>query len=602
MSRTWSFYKSFKNLIVGVNIRTKLLFLSALLILLLSISSVSADSSIDDSNLDIGSNLGIDSNLDLNADLYADLNNSDDFNNLNNYDYSNNYVDYSDILEGDSSNLEIEKNNHFNKLSSNNLSSNSLSSNELNSNQLNSNQLNSNSISNSNSNSNQKANSKDSRLILLNDKNLKVNGTEEKYFIKLVDGNGNPIPYADLIFNIDSSIEFVGGTVRTDENGIAYIFMDFSYPGPYTVYASFEGDGNHNPSSTLSSTVSVYKDTEISSLQSYGYLGENFSFKITSCGEPVSNQKVLISIDNKNYTATTDSEGIAKVKLPNQQKTYSISCNFSNRVYYYGSSLSKNVPVYKRAFTQPNCYALLRKSTFTVTLKGADGKILSNRTLRFIVDGKEYNKTTNSKGAASINIDLERGEYRINYYFNTDGVYGPLSNYTDLNVVDPSGQYKMLLNVKSSASAKIYLTGGGYATVTSLIKSTAKSITKKYKTNFEKAVAIYNYVRDNLDYQYYYNTRKGATKTLKTKSGNCCDHANLVVALCRASGIPARYSNSKYCVFGSGLRSGHVWAQIYVGDTWYSADATSSRNTLGHIENWDTKTNKKDYNFRNLPF
>ena len=137
MSRTWSFYKSFKNLIVGVNIRTKLLFLSALLILLLSISYVSADSSIDDSNLDIDSNLGIDSNLDLNADLYADLNNSDDFNNLNNYDYSNycdysnNYVDYSDILEGDSSNLEIEKNNHFNKLSSNNLSSNSLSSNEL---------------------------------------------------------------------------------------------------------------------------------------------------------------------------------------------------------------------------------------------------------------------------------------------------------------------------------------------------------------------------------------------------------------------------------------------------------------------------------------
>lgn len=586
---------------VGVNIRTKLLFFSALLILLLSISSVSADSSIDDSNL------GIDCNLDLNADL----NNSDNLCNLNNYD-SNNYLDYDDILGEDSSNLEIEKNKlSSNNLSSNSLSSNSLSSNDLganslnsnslSSNELNSNQLNSNSLS-ANSNSSKKSSSKYTRLILLSDKNFKVNGTGEKYWVKLVDGNGNPIPYVDLNFNIDSSIEFVGGTIRTDDNGIAYIFMDFSYAGPYTVYASFAGDGYHNPSSTLSSTASVYKNTQISFLQSSGFVGDNISVKVTSCGEPVSNRKVNIVIDNKTYTSNTDSEGIVKVKLPNQPKTYLMSCNFLDSLYYYKSSLSKNVLVYQRAFTQPNCYALLRNSNFTVTLKGADGKILSNRKISFVVDGKEYNRTTNSKGEASLKMDFERGEYRINYSFAGDGTYGFLSNYTDLNVVDPSGQYKRLLNVISSASVKMYLTGGGYATVTSLIKSTAKSITKKYKTNFEKAVAIFNYVRDNLNYQYYYNTRKGAHKTLKTKSGNCCDHANLIVALSRASGIPARYSNSKYCVFGSGLRSGHVWAQIYVGGTWYSADATSSRNTFGHVKNWNTKTNKYDYNFHTLPF
>ena len=118
----------------------------------------------------------------------------------------------------------------------------------------------------------------------------------------------------------------------------------------------------------------------------------------------------------------------------------------------------------------------------------------------------------------------------------------------------------------------------------------------------EKATAIFNYVRDNLGYSYYANSRKGAAKTLKTKRGNCCDHANLIVALCRASKIPARYSHAKGCRFGSGLVTGHVWAQIYVNGRWYSADGTSYRNSLGHINNWNTKSYRKLHIYRRIPF
>jgi transglutaminase-like putative cysteine protease len=108
-------------------------------------------------------------------------------------------------------------------------------------------------------------------------------------------------------------------------------------------------------------------------------------------------------------------------------------------------------------------------------------------------------------------------------------------------------------------------------------------------TTYAKAVAIFNWVRDNIGYSFYYNTKYGAVGTLKAKTGNCVDTTHLLIALERAAGIPARYVHG-YCKFSSGSWYGHVWAEIYVGGKWYSADAISYRNSFGVIKNWNTAT------------
>jgi transglutaminase-like putative cysteine protease len=123
----------------------------------------------------------------------------------------------------------------------------------------------------------------------------------------------------------------------------------------------------------------------------------------------------------------------------------------------------------------------------------------------------------------------------------------------------------------------------------SKIQSLSYNLTCNASTNLEKATNIFNWVRDNLDYSFYYCTKNGAVNTLNTKVGNCCDHTHLVVALARAAGIPARYMHGD-CTFNSGNVYGHVWGQLYVDGKWYSADATSYSNTLGTIKNWNTGT------------
>ncbi|ABQ28136.1 transglutaminase-like domain-containing protein [Geotalea uraniireducens] len=54
-------------------------------------------------------------------------------------------------------------------------------------------------------------------------------------------------------------------------------------------------------------------------------------------------------------------------------------------------------------------------------------------------------------------------------------------------------------------------------------------------------VKIYEWVRNNAEYEPYYGSLKGAQQTLMEKSGNNYDQASLLIALLRAANIPAKY-------------------------------------------------------------
>ena len=136
---------------------------------------------------------------------------------------------------------------------------------------------------------------------------------------------------------------------------------------------------------------------------------------------------------------------------------------------------------------------------------------------------------------------------------------------------------------------------------TSSVSALAKSLSAGCTTNLQKATKIFNWVRDNINYAFYYNTKYGANGTLQKRIGNCCDTANLLVALARAAGIQARYVHGS-CKFSSGNWYGHVWAQVYINGKWVNADATSSRNSLGVIKNWNTATYKLEGVYNTLPF
>jgi len=122
-----------------------------------------------------------------------------------------------------------------------------------------------------------------------------------------------------------------------------------------------------------------------------------------------------------------------------------------------------------------------------------------------------------------------------------------------------------------------------------IIQTLAVDITKNSKTAKEKANAIFNWMKQNIGYNFYYNTAKGAIGTYNSRSGNCVDQTHLSIALYRAVGLPARYVSGT-CTFTSGSTYGHVWAQVLVDNVWTVSDTTSTRNSLGVVNNWNPFT------------
>ncbi|MBI5459629.1 transglutaminase family protein, partial [Methanobacterium sp.] len=179
-----------------------------------------------------------------------------------------------------------------------------------------------------------------------------------------------------------------------------------------------------------------------------------------------------------------------------------------------------------------------------------------------------------------------------------------LDSYKTKGALPSSISVKPWITVVYSIPAEYYV----YLTATSNCQSDnaqiialANSITASASTPYEQAVLIFNWVRDNIGYSFYYNTKYGAVGTLNAGTGNCVDTSHLLIALLRAKNIPTRYVHG-YCRFSSGSWYGHVWSEVYVNGQWYTADASSSSNTFGTINSWNTATATIYNRYASLPF
>ena len=134
------------------------------------------------------------------------------------------------------------------------------------------------------------------------------------------------------------------------------------------------------------------------------------------------------------------------------------------------------------------------------------------------------------------------------------------------------------------------------------IKTLTESLTAGLSTDSAKAKAIFNYVRDQIAYEEYKDSKYGAVVTMDRKSGNSADQAHLLIAMLRTAGIPARYHHG-ICTFTDGTITDHVWVEYtFDGATWHALDPTSTRNSFDSIKNWDTGSYVNKGTYSSLPF
>ena len=75
---------------------------------------------------------------------------------------------------------------------------------------------------------------------------------------------------------------------------------------------------------------------------------------------------------------------------------------------------------------------------------------------------------------------------------------------------------------------------------------------------------IYEYVKNNFEFEPYLGSRKGSQETLVHRSGNDYDLASLMIALLRVSGIPARYATG---IIEMSVDAANSWLGVEDGAT-----------------------------------
>ncbi|SFL65142.1 Pseudomurein-binding repeat-containing protein [Methanobrevibacter olleyae] len=371
-------------------------------------------------------------------------------------------------------------------------------------------------------------------------------------------------------------------TETTNSKGQVSLLMNYK-TGLYPIEVDFSGNAYYN-SSRLTETIKVV-DPSVS------------ISKIISAAKDLKVRVEYVNMLNKAYNVNIDNKKYTMDEFAYLMAGALTNINSGSKDNVKIKDLSNN---YNSSGAKIN--GKLSKSEYLKLAKNLTAFVDSNNRI------PNY-KLTNI-GKMEANLYIYAFAAALDYY----GSHKKLPSSVTVKTSYVSGGYSIslsqsgkILNYReifdSDAFAK-YLKTGGKSALNDAIKKKAKSLTSGLSSTKAKANAIFEFARDDVSYSFYMNSKKGAAKTLSSRSANCCDKANLIVAMCRSVGIYARYSHAKGCHFSSGLVAGHVWAQVYdpISQTWYTADSTSRRNKLGTINNWNTKSYSIPKNYVFIPF
>ena len=331
----------------------------------------------------------------------------------------------------------------------------------------------------------------------------------------------------------------------------------------------------------------------------YSYAGDNDYAPQSNSTEVNVKRVVKISINNiltasvnlKNYYANYN-------KLPNTVTAGGVSFTLPEFLYLMsqainqlGNSNNKDIDIIYgvKAPTSPSGDTINSKQ-----LTKANYIKVAKNVANYIINHNSAPNYASSAVGKIIYSELVDAFSRVLAFYKNNDNYMPnyvVITYPSSGGGSSSSQSGTGLNERNTvADLSIYLKSTTNCPINNAaIKRVVDSLTSGLTTDLAKATAIYNYVRDTISYSFYYDTKYGAAGTLSAKKGNCVDHSHLLIAMFRTAKLPARYVHGT-CTFSSGSTYGHVWAQVLVNGKWVVADATSSRNSLGNIVNWNTKS------------
>ena len=159
--------------------------------------------------------------------------------------------------------------------------------------------------------------------------------------------------------------------------------------------------------------------------------------------KPLNGKKVKFSFNGNNYTAVTDSEGIASVRLKeNKAGSYNVNVIFEGDEYYSPASKNAKIEVIKQSIEIITPKYITYSTTefkYYAMLKTSSGKALSNAKVTVTFNGKKYHTYTDENGFLTVSLKAdETGTYGIRLEFEGNDLYESISEYKYIKIVKKS--------------------------------------------------------------------------------------------------------------------------------------------------------------------
>ena len=180
--------------------------------------------------------------------------------------------------------------------------------------------------------------------------------------------------------------------------------------GKYVVIVNFTNSNYEDK--TYETTFEIENPYEIflitDDLSKYFGSGDKFEAKLIDSNDlPLSNETVTFTINGKDYARNTDENGIASMAVNLNSGEYNITTTYANTtnnnlIHVLSTIEGKDIVKYFRNATP-----------YSALVLDSNGAKLVNAEVTFNINGVFYTRTTDENGVASININLNPGNYII---------------------------------------------------------------------------------------------------------------------------------------------------------------------------------------------
>ena len=246
--------------------------------------------------------------------------------------------------------------------------------------------------------------------VILNAPDVKMiyhDGT--RFTATLTDKKGNPIRDAAIEITINGrSYDKI-----TDEKGSVSLGLNLD-SGIYSVVVKFKGLLNYTP---ITKHANVTIEPTVKGLDVVKMFRNNtqyYAIFTDSQGNFLKNKNIQFNINGVFYTRTTNDKGIAMMNINLNPGKYVIT----SKNLVTGEQSGNNITVKSLIVQKDLTKHYLNASKFQTTIYNKDGSLAVNKEVTFNINGVLYTRKTDSKGAASLAINLRPGEYIITTMFD----------------------------------------------------------------------------------------------------------------------------------------------------------------------------------------